>query len=56
VEVLKQSSQDANLPDILDRLSEELLREYGSDPAFYIPMRREAEQLEAKLPERVLKA
>lgn len=41
-----------NLADQLDPLGEELLREVGSDPAFYPAMRREAHQLGAKVPER----
>jgi hypothetical protein len=52
VEALQGSSESVIL---LDLLSEELLREYGSDPAFYPSMRREAEQLGAPVPERVIK-
>jgi hypothetical protein len=51
VEVLTQAG---GLPDQLDPLSDELLRECGSDPAFYPAMRRQAEQLGAKTPERAL--
>lgn len=48
------AAQSGSLPNSLDPLSEDLLRECGSDPAFYAPMRREAEQLGAKVPERAL--
>ncbi len=58
VEVLKQPAQSArqsgSLADLLDPLSEDLLRDCGSDPAFYAAMRQEAEQLGAKVPERAL--
>lgn len=53
-EVLKRPEQSGSLADLLDPLSEDLLRACGSDPAFYAPMRREAEQLGAKVPERAL--
>ena len=56
VEALKQPSEDDfALPDILEALSDDLLREFGSDPAFYPSMRREADQLGAKAPERALR-
>jgi hypothetical protein len=43
-----------NLADMLDPLGKEMLQQAGSDPAFYGLMRKEAEQLGASLPERVL--
>jgi hypothetical protein len=54
VALLKQAPQGSNLPDLLDPLGEALLHEFGSDPAFYAQMRREAEQLGAPVPARVL--
>lgn len=51
IELQRQTGE--NLADLLDPLGEEMLREYGSDPAFYACMRRQAEALGANLPERV---
>ena len=42
-----------SLPDMLDPLSEEIIRDWGSDPSFYEPMRRQAAELGARVPERV---
>lgn len=41
-----------NLADLIDPLGEELLRDLGSDPAFYAPMRRQAQALGAEVPAR----
>lgn len=41
-----------NLADLIDPLGEELLREQGSDPAFYPAMRRQAAALGAAVPQR----
>lgn len=43
-----------HLPGLLDDLEADLLREYGSDPAYYPAMRREAGQLGAKIPARAI--
>jgi Flp pilus assembly protein TadB len=51
--LLERDQAGGSLPDLLDPLSEDLLREYGSDPAFYDSMRRQAEMLGARVPERV---
>jgi Flp pilus assembly protein TadB len=47
--------EGSNLIELLDPLSEEFLLDYGSDPAFHDCMRREAEMLGAKIPERIEK-
>jgi Flp pilus assembly protein TadB len=47
------SQEGGNLVDLLDLLGEELLREAGSDPAFYPLMCEQAQALGAKLPQRV---
>lgn len=55
VGVLDQPCEiDGFLADQLDPLSEEFLAQYGSDPAFYPSMRREAEQLGAEVPGRAI--
>lgn len=43
-----------HLPDLLDPLEEALIGEYGSDPAYYPAMRREAGQLGANVPARAV--
>ena len=48
----QQRQTGGNLADLIDPLGEEVLRECGSDPAFYEAMRRQAEQLGASVPER----
>lgn len=48
-----QRQEGGNLAELLVPLSEDLLAEYGSDPAFYEPMRREAAQLGASIPDRI---
>ena len=45
-----------NLADMIDPLGEELVRERGSDPAFYEPMRKQAKILGATVPERANQA
>ncbi len=50
--ILDLLQTDLNLGDELEPLSDELLSECGSDPAFYEFMRREAKQLGASVPER----
>jgi len=52
-----QRQTGGNLAEMLDPLSEELLRDCGTDPAFYEPLLRQAEQLGVKqLPERLVQA
>jgi Flp pilus assembly protein TadB len=50
LELHRQSG--GNLADLIDPLGEELVRERGSDPAFYEPMRKQAKILGATVPER----
>ena len=56
VRVLSQPPDLGNLADQLDALSADLLAKYGSDPAFYPAMRREAAQLGARVPRRAAEA
>ncbi len=56
-DLLEQQRQSGgNLADIIDPLGEELVRELGSDPAFYEPMRKQAKILGATVPDRVNQA
>ena len=48
----QQRQTGGNLADQLDPLGEELLRECGSDPAFYPALRRQAQALGAATPQR----
>jgi len=50
--ILEQQQTGLNLGDALETLSDEILSECGSDPAFYAFMRDEARQLGATVPER----
>lgn len=53
----QQRQTGGNLADMLDPLGEELLRDCGTDPAFYEPLLRQAEQVGVKhLPERLVQA
>jgi Flp pilus assembly protein TadB len=45
-----------NLADLIDPLGDELVRERGSDPAFYEPMRKQAKILGASVPDRAKQA
>jgi hypothetical protein len=58
VDLMDQQRQTGgNLADMLDTLGEELLRDCGTDPAFYEPLLRQAEQFGFKqLPERLVQA
>lgn len=50
--IQKQRQTGGNLANMLEPLGEEILKQAGSDPAFYDAMRELAESVQARLPER----
>ncbi len=56
VDACLQHQSESSLAELLDSLSGEMVRQYGSDPAFHAVMRQEAETLGASLPARLISA
>ena len=54
VDACLQHQSGGDLAELLDPLSEDLVRQYGSDPGFHVVMRQEAETLGAELPKRII--